>query len=357
MLELKNNALVFSFPEVHPDARLTIEFQRTLRIPDDGRDYPLPPGLGRFPMVHIDDHAARLPQSWLSRGGVMMPMYQSEAMWLNFDAHRDFDRDSAYPFAIKIATGKINAASGEPWSNELRKKKRGGWFGKGEQPNDYLVAPTQPWLDGYAVGKGRIRQFVAMPLGSGYSAEEQLTGSAEFGGVQIIVYPMRAEAYERLFPKTQALRRMYHGELDLMSDMCAAEEADEGGAMGLAPGGSMKQDIYDDEFEFSDWAHDKSSRTFVHLANSLMWRQFTGTEPPHTPPTSREYEQAGFPWFDYYSDAPVAAGSAALNGMQSVAQLGQKKGEKPLPENQSVNPQNVVGLGPKSPDEVRDGDF
>ena len=38
MIELKNDSLVFSFPEVHPDARLTIYFQRTLRIPDDGQD-------------------------------------------------------------------------------------------------------------------------------------------------------------------------------------------------------------------------------------------------------------------------------------------------------------------------------
>ena len=36
MIELKNNQLVFTFPEVHPQARLAIEFQRTLRIPDDG---------------------------------------------------------------------------------------------------------------------------------------------------------------------------------------------------------------------------------------------------------------------------------------------------------------------------------
>lgn len=27
-----------------------VEFQRTLRIPDDGNEYPLPPGLGSFPI-------------------------------------------------------------------------------------------------------------------------------------------------------------------------------------------------------------------------------------------------------------------------------------------------------------------
>ena len=32
-----------------------------------------------------------------------------------------------------------------------------------------------------------IRQFVAMPLGAGYTAEEQITGEAEHGGLQIVV--------------------------------------------------------------------------------------------------------------------------------------------------------------------------
>ena len=357
MLELKNDTLVFSFPEVHPDARLTIEFQRTLRIPDDGRDYPLPPGLGRFPIRHVDDHSSRVPASWLQRGGVMLPMYQSEAMWLNFHAHHPGDRDSAYPFAIKIATGKINAASGEPWTNELRKKERSGWFGKQEQPNDYLVAPAQPWLDGYAVDKGRIRQFVAMPLGSGYSAEEQITGTAEFGGVQLIVYPMRGEVYDRRFPRREQLLLM-RSEMAAPAAVAYDSICAEGSGMGLAPGGSMKQEIYDDQFEFSDWARDTSSRCFVHLANSLMWRAFTGAEPPHVPPTAREYEQAGYPWFDYYDDsASVSAGSATLNALKSVATLGKEKGQKPLPENASVNPQHVQKLKKKSPDEVRDGDF
>ena len=36
-----------------PLGQVNIEFQRTLRIPDDGRDYCLPPGLGRFPLRHL----------------------------------------------------------------------------------------------------------------------------------------------------------------------------------------------------------------------------------------------------------------------------------------------------------------
>lgn len=75
MIELTDDNLVFSFPEVHPQAKLTISLQRTLRIPDDGNAYPLPPGLGNFPIRHIDDYANRLPDTWLRRGGVIVPMY------------------------------------------------------------------------------------------------------------------------------------------------------------------------------------------------------------------------------------------------------------------------------------------
>lgn len=71
MIELKRDRLEFSFPEVHPKASLAISFQRTLRVPDDGRTYPLPPGLGNFPIRHVDDYSHQVPSSWIDHGGVM----------------------------------------------------------------------------------------------------------------------------------------------------------------------------------------------------------------------------------------------------------------------------------------------
>jgi hypothetical protein len=44
MIELKHDTLVFRFPEVHPDAVLEIDFQRTLRIPNDDRTTSFPRG-------------------------------------------------------------------------------------------------------------------------------------------------------------------------------------------------------------------------------------------------------------------------------------------------------------------------
>jgi hypothetical protein len=55
VIELKDDRLLFSCKEVHPRARLSIDFQRTLRIPDDGESHPLPPGLSNFPLWPIDD--------------------------------------------------------------------------------------------------------------------------------------------------------------------------------------------------------------------------------------------------------------------------------------------------------------
>lgn len=120
MIELRDDRLCFSFSDVHPSATLTIDFQRTLRIPDDDRDYPLPPGMGRFPLRHVEDFAAHVPSAWCASGGVMFPMYQSEAMWIRFDGGFDSDRYVTYPFAIKVATGKISAITGQVWSDGLR---------------------------------------------------------------------------------------------------------------------------------------------------------------------------------------------------------------------------------------------
>jgi len=102
MIEIKDNKLVVSFPDVHPAAKGTIEFQRTLRIPDDNRSYDLPPGLGKFPLKHVDDYTSKLPERWIHHGGIFFPMYQAEAMWINFSGD--------YPMAIKVAAGKKRGA-------------------------------------------------------------------------------------------------------------------------------------------------------------------------------------------------------------------------------------------------------
>jgi len=345
MIELLNDQLVFSFPKIHPNAKVTIEFQRTLRIPDDGDEYSLPPGLGAFPVRHLDDYYNNVPTSWRKRGGVLLPMYQSEAMWLNFSCSQVPKHWVPYPFAIKIGTGKINATTGDEWTDGLSGTNQ-----------DYLVAPIQPWLDGYNVKQGLIRQFVAMPLGAGYSVEEQLTGAAEFGGVQIAVYPMKWDKFVQHFPEDSSA----YDEESIGEPLCCCLADESGsGAMSLGAGGMMKQEIFDDPYGREDWDTEQTNRCFVHLTNSLTWRGITGEEPPLTPFTAKQYTDAGFPWFDYYDDKHEATkGSSILNKIKSVVQIGNQKGDVPLPENASVESEKVIKItSPKSKDEVREGEY
>ena len=325
MIELINNALVFRFPEVHSEATCTIDFQRTLRIPDDNREYPLPPGLGRFPVEHVDDFADRLPEAWRQHGGVMIPMYQSEAMWINFSGD--------YPCAVKVAAGKVNAVSGKAWTNELA-----------DNPQDYVVIPDQPWLDGFNVSEGHIRQFVAMPLGEGYTAEEQVTGEAQHGGLQIIVYPMKPEAYEQYRSRKQMV----------VEDLCfysLSMDMD----MGLAPGGLMRQKIYEDEYGIDSWDQEHGSRCFVHIANSAVYEAIVGRRPPHEPPTAEKYTAAGLPWFDYYAETKALEGSSILGGLTSLAAKVIEKTGKPLHDNAPVEPKLVKQIHSKNT--VREGEF
>ncbi len=196
MITLENNVLEVRRPDVHPAAHVQLEFQRTVRIPDDERVHALPAGLGRFPLRHVEDFANTLDELTLKRGGVMMPMHRSEAMWINFQRGGRHSSGPAYPFAIKVAAGKVNALTGGAWSPALSAEEQ-----------DYVVIPAQPWIDGFAVSKGVIRQFVAERLGEGFSAEEQLTGRAEFGGLQIIAFPMKPERYLQLVREHEEAER------------------------------------------------------------------------------------------------------------------------------------------------------
>lgn len=325
MLELTaHEELRFSFPEIHPDARCTIVFQRTLRIPDDNRQYPLPPGFSLFPLEHVEDHASRLPKEWVKHAGVLLPIHQAEALWLRFYP----GRYNSYPVAIKLAAGKVNAISGEAWANALS-----------DDPQDYLVIPEQPWLDGFCVGDGFVRQFVAMPLGLGYTAGEQITGDAEHGGMQIIAYPMKRDRYAALQRQREEEARRRAEDKDVAYCMQSS-------AMGLAAGGLMKQKIYADPYGIDAWDQSVSSRCFVHLLNSNEWLAATGKHAPDTPITAQAYTEAGLPWFDYYEEGLSALkGPGALAGLGSIAAKAIQIEGSPFPGNEPVEPTLIHKLG------------
>lgn len=323
MIRIQNDNLRFEFPRVHEDAVLRISFQRTLRIPDNDQVHYLPPGLGRFPLRNIDQYRAAIPEAWIQQGGVMMPMFQSEAMWFSFSS------DDGFPFLLMISAGGVNAVTGDPHDGRPV-----------ADPQNYLVVPEQPWLDGFCVARGEIRQFVAAPLGEGYTAEEQLTGQAQHGGVQFTVVPMKRERWLEILKKRSSRVRE---ETMFCMDLCTNK------SMGLGAGGRMRQEIYDDPHGFDVWDLDARSHCFLHIANSLTWRAITGEAPPTIPPTAKQYTEYGMPWFDWY-DAELTAleGADKLKGLKSVAQidseLDAEKPKKLLPENEPVGPVKPVVL-------------
>lgn len=306
-----------------------VEFQRTLRIPETGLHY-LPPGLGRFPLRRVEDYPDTAPQEWLGRGGVMLPIYQREAMWLSFDASE--------PAALQVGVGKVCAVSGLPWIEHLVK-----------DPQNYVVLPDQPWLDGINAGEGFIRQFVAVPLGSGATVEGQVRGQETHGGVLLRAVGLTEQALE-------AWRAQRVDELGVCFDMApmacpgAAGSAD----MGLGAGGRMRQEVYTDHRPLADYDEGGARRVFVHLCSAAQWSAITGEVPPPTPVDRDAYVSAGLPWFDYYdSDAKDLAPSQILAKVKTVGEKfgGEEKSFMP------VDPKTVITLGDVNSSEVTDGNW
>lgn len=349
-VKIEQNSLIRFFHEASGTG-LALDFQRTLRIPDDGKTYPLPPGMGAFPVRRVLDYKDRVPASWVKTSGVFIPMYQREAMWVSFKS-RGFR-----PNALKIAAGKINAVSGKPWDQRLALPEPGR--GGAEALQDYLTVPPQPWLDGFNTGKGTIRQFVAMPLGMGYTVEGQVTGKEEHGGLQIIVYEPRPGRFPDKPPPPPPPRAAapagFGGPVPAAPVKAARPSVATAASMGLGAGGTMTQKIYPDPHGIDTWDEHVYGRVFVHIVNSAMWTEITGEPPPPSPVSAQSYTSAGYPWYKLYDEGMGdIAPSPVLTGVKSIAQMDAQHGFVGVDDNDPVDiagdqiknlPRNVVPDG------------
>ncbi|MDA0161315.1 hypothetical protein OM076_13640 [Solirubrobacter ginsenosidimutans] len=265
--------------------RFTVSFQRTLRVPEDGREYPLPPGCGPFGVYPVEALGEGGPPQWRSDGGHFITMYPSEALWLGFGG-ADFK-----PNAVQVFAGSINAVSGAAGDEGLR-----------DDPQNYIVAPLQPWLDGFNTSTGAIRQFVATVLGAGLSAEGQLIGAERRGGLDLLVYEPRPGIFEDRPPAAEAPAGPQHGA-----------------PMGLGAGGQIRQRVYRDPYGIDTWDPASVRRARVHILDSAAYRALTGRPPPPTPVDAAAYMAAGLPWFDLYDeDRPAVEGVEALARLSST---------------------------------------
>ena len=253
--------------------RFSFRLERTLRVPTDGSTYPLPPSFGAFRVFRVSDYANRLPNR-VHRADYLVPMYQWEAMWLSFQA-ADWK-----PNAVQVASGAVNALTGEPYPSRLRK-----------DPQNYIVCPLQPWLDGFKTGDGTVSQFVAAPLGQGLTVEEQVTRRTARGGLIIRVFEPKPGIFPDRPPKSGRNASRVFGLESVQSS-----------ALGLAAGGTIEQKVYPDPHGVRTW--DSSNRTEITIAllNTEDFLHITGEAPPPSPISAEDYTRLGFPWFKLYDD-------------------------------------------------------
>lgn len=340
-MQVQNGSVVF-------DNGFKITLHRTIRLPEDGNSHSLPPSRGQFAMKRIQDYRDRVPAAWRDHGGVFIPMYEREALWLGF---------SGPTSAVKIATGKVNAVSGGEWSQEL--KEPTGVDGK-DPEQDYMVGPDpQRWLDGFNVGGGQIRQFVAMQMGKGYTVEAQVTGREDVGGIQILVVPAKPgaikpvnrsygrgmatlssggglesmggeESFGSYAYESAATMDSFGGGLlgggatrSMSTNSSGRSVQRKGAQMGLAQGGRMEQKVYADPHGIDTWDQGNAERIFVHLVDATLWETITGEPCPPCPIPASEYKGA---YFTHDTGAKAVNGSGTLAGVKPVSQKDNEHG-------------------------------
>ncbi|KAH7227505.1 hypothetical protein BKA60DRAFT_653806 [Fusarium oxysporum] len=343
---------------------LTITFRRTIRVPDNKNTSGLPPDEGIFPLFKIEDYARKLPLSMAKKGGIFIPMYQREALWIDFESRKNY--------AIRIHVGNVNIVSGEPKIPTLATELRHRQLLKQEKCiQDYIVVPDQKWIDGVATELGQVRQFVAMPIATNCSVESQMNGEESTAGIQfditrldpllsgpkdninIMVKDLNGEtsnyflsrfsrvetlkllvkakagidvAYQSLVSSSQQLKNKlrlcdYNLKNGSLLHLCVrlrgGSSMTEEPEMNIASGGLIRQNIV--EQPKGEYKKTSTATFNVQILNSTSFKRVTGQDPPKSPISAATYAKAGHPFFSL--DEGPATISGNFSDLQSLAQL------------------------------------
>jgi hypothetical protein len=209
MIDVKNNNLVFAFPEVNPAAELCIHFRR-----EDGSEEPVP-------IVSQPDDDGFMLQG---QGALVMhlrPKIAFEEFWYGTGAKK-----VRFPFAVLLTVGGRNALTGEQ-SGALTRS-----------PQNYFASPPQGGIDGYFVG-GRV-----IPFRGGDVSPRERTRLA------VTVFPVKKETWDHW---------MYQKSL------CGWSHPVINGVT-LAHGGERKcEPIYEDLCSIGDWDQTRAAKASIWL--------------------------------------------------------------------------------------------
>ncbi|RBA15399.1 hypothetical protein FPRO05_12473 [Fusarium proliferatum] len=343
---------------------LTITFRRTIRVPDNKNTSGLPPDQGAFPLFKIQDYARTLPLSMAQKGGMFIPMYQREALWIDFE--------STKTYAIRIHVGNVNIVSGEPnvpnHATELRRRQL---LKKDKSIQDYIVVPDQKWIDGVATAPGQVKQFVAMPIGTGTSVEYQMNGEETSAGIQFDITrldPLLSGPKDNInvmikeldgkisnyflsrFSRVETLKsfvkakvgvdvacqtlvwasqnlknklrlcdyNLKNGALPhLFTRLRGGSSMIEEQEMNIAAGGLIRQNIV--EQPKGEYKKTSQITINVQILNSVSFKRVTGQEPPESPISAATYAKAGHPFFSLDEGPTTISGN--FSDLKSMAQL------------------------------------
>lgn len=96
----------------------------------------------------IKTSGLRLPPQLAKVGGVIVPLFQSEALWLQFNASE--------PHAVQVTYDKVNAVNANAPVNNKKLEAT-------PKCQDYIVVPKQRLLTGVNRDLNLVQQFTALP--------------------------------------------------------------------------------------------------------------------------------------------------------------------------------------------------
>jgi hypothetical protein len=325
---------------------IDIIFHRTVRV-KEGQISDLPPSLGSIGFYSVKEFRKTCPESW-DNNAIFIPLHEREAIWLAFN-------NPGVPVALLVGAGGINALTGEKLGLTLEKE-------------NYLVAPPQPWLDGWKGEDGTVYQFVATEhkKGEGLTVSEQLIGKeSKTGGIGIAVFEAKnpRELEKVLKPKENvyglcsfsAPAGGFEGYDDaITTSACCEDEStldydceyetvacqpvlkgltrgmttksvrrrgqhtNKAAEMGVGKGGKIFQKIYPDptDYGIETWKAEPSAAVAVYLVNAVQFTEITGMPMPPLPKSAEDYIGT---WYglqdDKYEDV---SGSDKFTGLKDV---------------------------------------